>query len=201
MQKISFSLKNTQRELKGKLREAREQHRLWVKEAFLTKDTKKMWDCVKGMTNLKTGNRELYVCNEFERANELNLFYKRFDTGEGGDVSGPVCNTHRDRIVIDIPAVVKVFKALHTKKASGPDGISPFILHEFADELAPAWCPLFQLSVDTHVIPTQWKRAIIIPVPKISCPQDNNDYRAIATTSVVMKSFERIMLGELCTQI
>lgn len=137
-----------------------------------------MWERVKGMTNLNTDNRELYVCKEFERPNELKLFYKRFGTGEGGDVLGPVCNAHRDRIVIDTPAIVKVFKALHTRKASGPDGISPFILHEFADELAPTWFPLFQLSVDTHIIPTQWKRAVIIPIRYHA----NNDYRPITTT-------------------
>lgn len=36
---------------------------------------------------------------------------------------------------------------------------------------------------------------IIIPVPKIPCPQVNNDYRPFALTSNVMKSLERLLLG------
>ena len=74
-------------------------------------------------------------------------------------------------------------------------------MHEFAHDLAPAWCPLFQLLVDTHSLPTQWKKAIIIPVPSKSCPRENSNFRLVALTSVVMKSFERIKLGELHTQV
>lgn len=91
----------------------------------------------------------------------------------------------------------RFLKKIHTKKACGPDGISAFLLKTFADELTPAWSPLFQLSVDTHTIPTIWKKAVIIPVPKKPCPQDNNDFRLVALTSTVMKAFERIMVGNL----
>lgn len=41
------------------------------------------------------------------------------------------------------------------------------------------------------------EKSIIIPVPKISCPQVNNDYRPVAPTSNVMKSLERFLLGVL----
>lgn len=42
---------------------------------------------------------------------------------------------------------------------------------------ASAWCPLFQLAVDTHSIPAQQTRTITIPVPKKPCLKVNNDHR------------------------
>lgn len=55
-------------------------------------------------------------------------------------------------------------------------------------------------SLQTHRVPTQWKKAILIPVPKKPCPRENNDFRAVTLTSAVIKTFERIMLGELRAQ-
>ncbi|KAF7644165.1 hypothetical protein LDENG_00226570 [Lucifuga dentata] len=98
---------------------------------------------------------------------------------------------------MDVPTVSKVFGKLHTRKATGPDGISAFLLKTFAEELSPAWCPLYQLSIDLGSIPTIWKRAIVTPVPKKPSSWENNDFRPVAVTSVVMKSLERIIVGRL----
>lgn len=78
---------------------------------------------------------------------------------------------------------MRVFKTLHFNKAMGTDGMSCFLLKTFADELTPAWHSLFQLSLDLHKIPELWKKTVIIPTPKNSSPQDNNDYRPVAATS------------------
>lgn len=72
----------------------------------------------------------------------------------------------QDRIVIDPSAVAEIFKKLRIRKASWPDGISALLLKIFADELTPAWSPLFLRSVDTCTIPTICKKAVIIPGPK-----------------------------------
>lgn len=127
-----MELRAVQKELKVKLRVVREQHNLQVKEAFSTKNTKQLWDS----RILNTGKREMVVLNELEKANELNNFYKRFDSegsvciDECRNVSITItCDPTQDRIVIDPSAIAKVFKKLHTKKASGPDGISAFLLN------------------------------------------------------------------------
>lgn len=84
---------------------------------------------------------------------------------------------------------------MNVKKAEGPDNLYAFFLKTFADELSPVWHRLFQLSIDTHTVPELLKKSIIIPVPKIPCPQVNNDYWPFALTSNVMKSLERLLLG------
>lgn len=65
-------------------------------------------------------------------------------------------------------------------------------LRSFAEELTPAWCPTFQQSLDSHTLPALWKKTGITPLPKKLCPIDNNDYRPIVLTAVVMKCLEKI---------
>ncbi|KAK7907136.1 hypothetical protein WMY93_015748 [Mugilogobius chulae] len=50
---------------------------------------------------------------------------------------------------------------------------------------------------DFNHLPSLWKTAIIVPVPKIAVPKENNDYRPVALTSNVMKCFEKLMVREL----
>ncbi len=77
------------------------------------------------------------------------------------------------------------------------NGISALLLKTFADELTPAWCPLFQLSLDTGIIPIMWKKAVVIPVPKKHPAEKNNEFRPVALTSIVIKSLERIVTEKL----
>ena len=44
-----------------------------------------------------------------------------------------------------------------------------------------------------------WKTSCIVPVPKKGRPRDLNDYRPVALTSHVMKTFERLVLRHLRT--
>ncbi len=111
------------------------------------------------------------------------------------------CDMNLDRILIEPHAVTKVFKTIHTNKATGPDNMSVFVLRTFAEELPPAWHKLFQFSIDTHTVPVLWKKSVIIPVPKKVCPQEDNDCRPVTLTSNVFKSFERLMLEELRTDV
>lgn len=69
------------------------------------------------------------------------------------------------------------------------------------DELSPAWAPVFQRSLDSHIVPSPWKTATISPVPKTHVPKENNDYRPIALTSNVMKCLEKLIVRELKSNI
>ncbi len=46
------------------------------------------------------------------------------------------CDPLQDKIIFQSSTAARVFKSVHIKKASGPDGISPY-LKTFADELSP----------------------------------------------------------------
>ena len=51
-------------------------------------------------------------------------------------------------------------------KASGPDQISPRVLKEVAEEIAPALAILFQASLNTGIVPADWRTALVTPVFK-----------------------------------
>ncbi len=51
------------------------------------------------------------------------------------------------------------------------------------------------------MIPTSFKKSVIIPVPKNNKPSCLNDYRPVALTSIVMKVFERLVKNYICSSI
>ncbi|KAM9826449.1 uncharacterized protein ACBT44_006677 isoform 1-T1 [Syngnathus typhle] len=78
-----------------------------------------------------------------------------------------------------------------TRKASGPDGVSPSCLKVCAEQLAPTFARIFNRSLDLCEVPSCFKSSTIVPVAKKPAITGLNDYRPVALTSVVMKSFER----------
>jgi hypothetical protein len=83
------------------------------------------------------------------------------------------------------------------RKAAGPDGVSPRVLRECADQLAPIFTGIFNQSLLQCAVPRCFKTSTIIPVPKKAKVSQLNDYRPVALTSVAMKVFERIVLSRI----
>ena len=101
---------------------------------------------------------------------------------------------------MDIPIitkqhVVKSFGKIQIRKAGGPDRLLGIVLKECKDQLSEVFQNLYQLSLDSHTIPTLWKTSNIIPIPKKPNPVALNDYRPVALTSIAMKSYERLIKG------
>ncbi len=91
----------------------------------------------------------------------------------------------------------QVFRKQKRKKAPGPDGVTPACLKSCADQLAPIFTKIFNRSLELCEVPSCFKRSTIIPIPKKSKITGLNDYRPVALTSVVMKSFENLVLAHL----
>ncbi len=75
--------------------------------------------------------------------------------------------------------------------------MSPACLKSCADQLAPIFTQIFNRSLELCEVPSCFKCSTIIPVPKKPKITGLNDYRPVALTSVVMKSFERLVLAYL----
>ncbi|KAL0150925.1 hypothetical protein M9458_053844, partial [Cirrhinus mrigala] len=93
--------------------------------------------------------------------------------------------------------VCQVFRKNKRRKAPGPDGVTPACLKICADQLAPIFSQIFNRSLELCEVPSCFKRSTIIPVPKKTKITGLNDYRPVALTSVVMKSFEKLVLAYL----
>ena len=139
--------------------------------------------------------------NEQAFADEINDFYRRFDTQGSSSrcdsVLSDVFVSNVDRLEIDVDVVTKVFQHVCSTKATGPGGIPAFLWKTSVEEPAQAWCPIFRLLVDSHRVPILWKTSYINSVPKIICAKENNDYRPVALTSIVMKCLECLVACKL----
>ena len=56
---------------------------------------------------------------------------------------------------------------------------------------------IFNLSLQQSIVPTCFKKATIIPVPKKAQATCLNDYRPVALTPVIMKCFERLVMARI----
>ncbi|KAI5086940.1 gastrula zinc finger protein XlCGF28.1-like, partial [Silurus meridionalis] len=70
-----------------------------------------------------------------------------------------------------------------------------------AEQLADIFCFIFKMSLSLHKVPCLWKESIIVPVPKNNAPTSLNEYRPVALTSLIMKTFERIVKDTLLSMV
>ncbi|KAI4885338.1 hypothetical protein NFI96_001847 [Prochilodus magdalenae] len=166
-------VRTTQGELKRTIREAKDRYRRNMRE---------VWSGMRTITGFRSSNNR-GVEGSVDRANELNLFFNRFDTASS-----------------DLP--------LPDSSAAWPQQPTP--LHPPPPDSLPPSCdsPLHTSSPPPPVtstvnltadqrVPVMWKTSCIVPMPKTPRPSDIKDYRPVALTSHIMKTMERLVLEQL----
>ncbi len=126
-------------------------------------------------------------------AEELNTFYGCFECNGGAILPNSASASSRQSsdhvITVSEDDVRRELRRVNVRKAAGPDGITGRVLRSCADQLAGLFTSIFNESLATSVVPTPFKKSLIIPVPKNSKPSCLNDYHPVALTSTVMKVF------------
>ena len=72
---------------------------------------------------------------------------------------------------IDTDTVIKLLAKINVNKAIGPDDIPSWILRDHALILAHPVCTIFNASIREGFVPTIWKSANVIPIPKANPPR------------------------------
>ena len=90
---------------------------------------------------------------------------------------------------------------LDPKKAQGIDGIGPKLLKYCAESLVQPLCHLFNLSLSSSVIPTEWKIHRIIPIFKSGDRSLISNYRPISLLCNISKVLERIIFNKIINHI
>ena len=86
-----------------------------------------------------------------------------------------------------------MLKKLKSNTAPDPDDISPCLLKELATQLAPVLTRMFQTSIDSGIVSTQWKYTNLSPIfKKENCSKALN-YRPVTLTAVCCKLNEHII--------
>ena len=92
--------------------------------------------------------------------------------------------------------VRKLLEKLETKKSTGLDNLPPRMLKIAAGVLAPSLAFLFNQSISSGIVPTEWKLARVTPIFKKGKRQDVNNYRPISIIPAVAKVFEIIIYDQ-----
>ena len=92
-------------------------------------------------------------------------------------------------------------RRLKIGKAAGPDGIPSILLRECATQLAfPLHC-LFKKTLNSSVLPSDWRKARITPIYKKGSRVKAGNYRPVSLTSQVCKVLERIIRKKIMVHL
>lgn len=164
-------------------------------------DSKKFWAIIRSLKP-RTTSSKVFTDGHFigstplEKANMLNSFFSScFNSAAVRASYSTTANPISLPEHLDCTAgeVIVLLKKTQIHSASGPDGVSAWMLHTFADELAPSLASIFNLSLKTGKIPDDWKLANVVPIPKNSHTQDVRSYRPISLLPIISKTLERFV--------
>ncbi len=190
--------------LRQAVRAAKRRYRERIESHFQLNDSRRMWQGLKTICS-SGNNSSAEVRADPLLAEELNTFYSRFECNGGGatlpiSASGSSRQSSEHVFTLSEDKVQRELRRVNVRKLAGPDGITGRVLRSCADQLA-LFTSIFNEFLATSVVPTSFKKSVIIPVPKNSKPSCLNDYHPVALTSTVMKVFERLLKKHICSSI
>ena len=100
-------------------------------------------------------------------------------------------------IDISIKGVDKLLQGLSPNKASGADEISPKILKELHHEIAPIRTLLINLSLETGVVPLDWRKTDVVPVYKKGSKSKECNYIPISFTCIASKLLQHMLVSNI----
>ena len=106
------------------------------------------------------------------------------------------CQVFRFRTVTE-ENVLKHLKLLKRKKSTGLDEIPPWLLNDCLSVLSKPLAHIINISLNTSVYPTDWKRSKIITLYKKGQHNKVDNFRPISVIPAVSKIIENIVHQQL----
>ena len=166
------------------------------------------WKTLKSMLPNNTTTNEMQTGDEEQMSNTFNNFFANI----GKELSTAVPVLHDDNMFtpsvtscerkfeiqkVSESDILTEIKRLKNKNSMGLDGISAKILKLSAEEITPSLTYLVNRSILENKVPTQWKRAKIVPLHKKGDKELPDNYRPISLLPVVSKVLERVVHRQL----
>ena len=95
-----------------------------------------------------------------------------------------------DTIVASVREVYDLIKTIDPSKATGPDRISPRLLHKSDVSIVPSLTWLVNLLLVSAKVPSIWKLSHMIPLFKKDETSDTTNYRPVSLLSRVSNILE-----------
>ena len=151
-----------------------------------------------GVGPLKVDGR--LISDSKEKANVLNEQFKSVFNEKitndlpdmGHSPFGPMHNFN-----ITVPGITELLKTLKIHKAAGSDGIVPRLLSELSDQLAPPLTIIFNKSIESGIVPEDWRQASVALIFKKGEKYRPSNYRPVSLTCICCKLLEHIVVRSL----
>ncbi|KAI4884740.1 hypothetical protein NFI96_025547 [Prochilodus magdalenae] len=166
-----------------------------IEEHFSSSDPRRMWQDIQTRTDYKPRSTVLANCASL--LDELNHFYARFDRENMVVSSKTDPPLHNHPLTLSTLDVHHTLSRVNIRSAAGPDKVPGRVLRACAHELSGVFAHIFNLSLAQAAVPTIFKTATIVPVPKHPTASAPNDFRPVALTPIISKCFERLVLSHL----
>ena len=141
------------------------------------------------------------VSHDQAKATVLNEFFASVFTTENLETVPELTMTYDvpklSDVAISAEAVQHKLLSLKSSSAQGPDEIHPRMLKELNSSLACPLALLYRRSLDTGILPTEWKQGMVVPIFKKGDKQNPENYRPVSLTSVPCKVLESLIRDEL----
>jgi len=102
---------------------------------------------------------------------------------------------------IEEEEVLNLLKTLDVHKAVGLDLISARLLRKTAPAISHSLTSLFNYSLQSGCVASEWKIARVTPISKVSNSEEVSNFRPISVLTVVAKVLEKIVHRQLYTYL
>ena len=126
----------------------------------------------------------------------FNRFFANASFDEGRPMMYEI-NPTTDNFGDDFPfSEIQIENTLRKLKNSSPglDNIPSWVFRCCSVELASVVTDIFNRSVLSSKVPTEWLSAVVTPVPKVDRPSMLTDYRPISVTPLLARTLERLIV-------
>lgn len=150
------------------------------------------WDVVKDIKSKDASNKLLKFSPD-----EINTYFQSIFIPQSLNltVDHPVIQDNSNFTLLDINDVFCALGKVKSKCA-GSDNIPSILLKIAAAELCRPLCNIYNSSLISCIVPTKWKVAKIIPVPKCKNPHIN-EFRPISLLPIASKILESLILKQM----
>ena len=164
------------------------------------------WKTLKTLLPNKGTSNSVHSSDEKNTANNFNNFFVNVGNELSTTIpnfkdcmtpSEPFCDGKFDLHLVFESDILSMLNNLKNTNSVGLDGISANILKLAAEEITPSLTYLINRTILEHKVPTQWKRAKVVPLFKNGNKELPNNYRPISLLPVVSKILERVVHKQL----